>query len=229
MNCRLLPALALFLGWSALRAQDPSDRTAEEIQRAVRGSYVQQDMSLNGKLRNDTTGVEAPFILSMPLDNTIRFRFENPIQILNLDLKDKGFILREALKGSDRPVPKAKYSEKIRGTDITYEDVSMRFLYWPNPAKLEDEDVNHRNCWRLRLNNPDASGAYGVAYIWVDKGSGSLMQMHGFDRQGKLIKRYKVISGMKVRNGWMLKQMRIESVDPNTGKTIGRTYLELEK
>jgi Outer membrane lipoprotein-sorting protein len=228
MNCRLLSALALFLGWSALRAQDASDRSADEIQRVVRGSYVRHNMSLNGKLRNDTTGAEAPFVLSM-LENTIRFRFDNPPQTINLDLNDKGFILREVLKGSNAPVPRAKYSEKVRGTDITYEDVSMRFLYWPNPAKLEDETVNHRTCWRLRLNNPDASGAYGVADIWVDKGSGSLMQMQGFDRNGKLIKRYKVISGMKAGDGWMLKQMRIESVDPNSGKTTGRTYLELEK
>jgi hypothetical protein len=225
---RLLHALALLIAWPTLRAQDASDLEAEDIQRAVKGSYVRQNMSINGKLRNDTTGAEAPFVLSM-LENTIRFRFNNPPQIINLDLNNKGFILRELVKGSDSPVPKAKYAEKIRGTDITYEDVSMRFLYWPNPVKLDNETVNHRTCWKLRLNNPDASGAYGVALLWVDRGSGSLMQMEGYDRQGKFIKRYKVISGMKVGDGWMLKQMRIESFDPNTKKSIGRTYLELEK
>ncbi len=55
------------------------------------------------------------------------------------------------------------------------------------------------------------------------------MKMEGYDRQGKLIKRYEVISGMKVGDGWMLKQMRIESFDPATRKRTGRSYLELEK
>jgi hypothetical protein len=225
---RFLPVLALVPVWSSLRGEDPPEPTAEEVQRVVKRSYVRQDMSLNGKLRNDSTGAQAPFVLSM-LENTIRFRFDNPPQIINLDLNDKGFVLREVVKGRNTPVPKSKYSEKVRGTDVTYEDISMRFLYWPNPVMLPNETLNQRTCWKLRLNNPDASGAYGVAFIWVDKGSGSIMQMEGFDRQGKLIKRYKIISGMKVGDGWMLKQLRVESFDPATQKRIGRTYLELEK
>jgi hypothetical protein len=213
---------------SLLRAQDTAEPTAEEIQRLVKLSYIRQKMTLKGQLRNDETGTEAPFELSM-LENTIRFRFDNPVQIINLDLNDKGFVLREVVKGKNAPVPKARYAETIRGTDITYEDVSLRFLYWPKPVKLDKETVKHRTCWKLRLDNPDSSGAYGVAFIWVDSGSGSIMRMEGYDRQGKLIKRYEVISGMKVGDGWMLKQMRVESFNPENRKRIGRSYLELEK
>jgi hypothetical protein len=213
---------------SLLNAQDAAEPTAEEIQRLVKLSYIRQKMTLKGQLRNDETGAEAPFELSM-LENTIRFRFDNPVQIINLDLNDKGFVLREVVKGKNAPVPKARYAETIRGTDITYEDVSLRFLYWPNPVKLDKETVKHRTCWKLRLDNPDSSGAYGVAFIWVDSGSGSIMRMEGYDRQGKLIKRYEVISGMKVGDGWMLKQMRVESFNPENRKRIGRSYLELEK
>jgi len=225
-----LPWLAFLplAGSSLLRAQDAAEPTAEDIQRLVKLSYIRQKMTLKGQLRNDETGTEAPFELSM-LENTIRFRFDNPVQIINLDLNDKGFVLREVVKGKNAPVPKARYSETIRGTDITYEDVSLRFLYWPNPVKLDKETVKHRTCWKLRLDNPDTSGAYGVAFIWVDSGSGSIMRMEGYDRQGKLIKRYEVISGMKVGDGWMLKQMRVESFKPETRKRIGRSYLELEK
>jgi hypothetical protein len=211
-----------------LLAQEAAEPSAEDIQRLVKLSYIRKDMTLKGQLRNDETGAEAPFVLSM-LENTIRFRFEAPVQIINLDLNDKGFVLREVVKGKNAPVPKAKYDEKIRATDITYEDLSMRFLYWPNPVKLDKETVKHRTCWKLRLNNPDTSGAYGVAFIWVDSTSGGIMRMEGYDRQGKLIKRYEVISGMKVGDGWMLKQLRIESFDAATKKRTGRTYLELEK
>ena len=68
-----------------------------------------------------------------------------------------------------------------------------------------------------------------VALIWVNSGSGAIMRMEGYDRQGKLIKRYEVISGMKVGDAWMLKQMRIETFNPTTKNRVGRTYLELEK
>lgn len=222
-----LPALAALFP-ASIFAQDAPEPAAEDIQRLVRLSYIRKDMTLNGKLRNSTTGAEAPFVLSM-LENTIRFRFDNPTQIINLDLNDKGFVLREVVRGKNTPVPQKRYAEKIRATDISYEDLSLRFLYWPNPVKAGEETVKHRSCWKLRLTNPDASGSYGTAIIWVDKGSGGILQMEGYDRQGKLIKRYNIVSGMKVNDAWMLKQMRIETYDVATGKRIGRTYLELEK
>lgn len=202
--------------------------TAEEIQAMVRHSYVRQNLTLKGRLRNDATGEEVPLTLSL-LDNTIRFRFENPVQIINLDLNNNGFVLREVVRGKNTVVPRTRYTEKVRGMDITYEDLSMRFLYWPNPKKLPDEVVKRRDCYKLRLDNPDATGAYGVAHIYVEKKSGAIARMEGFDRQGKPIKRYEVISVMKVDNSMMVKQMRVETFDAATSKTIGRTYLELEK
>lgn len=214
---------------SALLAQAPPEPTADDIQRLVRFSYIGQDMTLNGKLRNSTSGTEAPFVLTMQ-ENTIRFRFDAPTQIINLDLNDKGFILREVVRGKNAPVPQKRYAEPIRGTDISYEDLSLRFLYWPNPAIVSNKErIKHRDCWQLRLNNPDASGSYGAALIWVDKSSGAILQMEGYDRQGKLIRRYNIVSGMKVNDAWMLKQMRIETYDPANGKRTGRTYLELDK
>jgi len=226
-----LPLLTAFasVGLPGAGAQGVPEPTAEEIQRLVKLSYIRQNMTLNGQLRNDETGVETPMVLSM-LENTLRFQFTTPPQVIHLDLNDKGFVLREGGgKGKNTAVPKAKYIEKIRGTDITYEDLSLRFLYWPKPVKLDKQTVKHRTCWKLQLTNPDASGAYGNALIWVDSSSGAIMRMEGFDRQNKLIKRYEIISGMKVGDGWMLKQMRIESFDPATKKRTGRTYLELEK
>ena len=174
--------------------------------------------NVSGNLGKYTGGATANSQYSSAANNAI-----------NLDLNDQGFILREISKGKNSPVPKSKYTETIRGTDITYEDLSMRFLYWPRPVMLDKETVKHHTCWKLRLDNPDTSGDYAVALIWVNSGSGAIMRMEGYDRQGKLIKRYEVISGMKVGDAWMLKQMRIETFNPTTKKRVGRTYLELEK
>ena len=50
--------------------------------------------------------------------------------------------------------------------------------------------------------------------LWVDKESGALLQAEAYDWQGKLIKRFEVISGQKLEGKWYLKQMRIESARP---------------
>ena len=45
--------------------------------------------------------------------------------------------------------------------------------------------------------------------------------------QGRLIRKFEVVSAQKIDGQWMLKQMRIESLNPESGKTLSRTYLEI--
>ncbi len=72
--------------------------------------------------------------------------------------------------------------------------------------------------------------------IWVDQKSGGLLKMEGFkyDPNSKepkliLVKRCKVTAGMKVDDSTVLKEMTVESFDSNTGKSLGKTFLEMNK
>jgi len=53
--------------------------------------------------------------------------------------------------------------------------------------------------------------------------------MEGYDWRGRLAKRFEVISVQKIEGQWFLKQMRIEELQPGTGKVQSRTYLEINK
>ena len=55
------------------------------------------------------------------------------------------------------------------------------------------------------------------------------MKVEGYDSNGKLSKRFTVVSWQKIEGRWFLKQMRIEEFDPATGKVRARTYLEIKK
>ena len=55
------------------------------------------------------------------------------------------------------------------------------------------------------------------------------MRMEGYDWNGKLAKRFEVISAQKIDNRWFLKQMRVEELQPGTKKVQARTYLEIKK
>ena len=70
---------------------------------------------------------------------------------------------------------------------------------------------------------------YGSILLWVDKDSGTLMRMEGYDSAGKLIKRFEVVSAQKIEDRWYLKQMRVEKIDPKSNKVTARTYLEIKK
>ena len=55
------------------------------------------------------------------------------------------------------------------------------------------------------------------------------MRMEGYDWNGKLVRRFEVVSVQKIEGRFFLKQMRIEAIQPETGKVQARTYLEIKK
>jgi negative regulator of sigma E activity len=122
-----------------------------------------------------------------------------------------------------------KLSQKIRGTSLTYEDLAFKFLYWQTARVLGEESVRTRDCWKLQLRAPSRESQYSNVLLWVDKASGALMRMEGYDWNAQLAKRFEVVSAQKIDNRWFLKQMRVEELQPGTNHVQSRTYLEIKK
>jgi hypothetical protein len=223
----LLPLL--LLSNLSLRAAEPATPSAEEIMRLVRLSYALQDRKLDGTLRSNDTGREEPFTLTMT-QMIIRFLFDNPKQIVHLDLAAAPPVLREVKPGSSEDVPLSRYDESVRGFDLNYEDLSLRFIYWPNPKLLGEENVAlGQKAWKIRVTTPDAKGPYGTVDLWVHQGRGGMAKMEGYDVKGKLIRRYKIASVQKFGDTHIPEEMRIETVDPTNGKRTGLTYMTFDK
>ena len=225
-----LPVFAIFaallLPGAFLRAADPQP-TGDEVLRLVRMSQALQDLNkLKGKLRNNESGKEFPMELTMR-DNIIRFMFRDPNEIINLDLNDNGTKLSRVLAGGKVDMPVSLYSESVRGTDINFEDLSMRFLYWPGAKIIGEDSMSFQKCWQVRVTNPDGRGPYGTVDAWIAKNSGAMMQMEAYDAKGKKLKQFKVRKGQKFKGAYILKQMRVESFDAK-GDVKGITYLEIE-
>jgi negative regulator of sigma E activity len=115
----------------------------------------------------------------------------------------------------------------VRGAGITYEDLSLKFLYWKNPKLLGEETIRSRKAWKIEIQAAGASSQYGLARLWIDQQSGALLRIEGYNRDGKLLRRFEVVSAQKIDGQWMLKQMRVESLDPQSKKILNRTYLEV--
>jgi hypothetical protein len=220
----LLPlALALALVRLSPAATPPS---AQEILQSVRMLESRQQLDLDGQLRQDETVI--PFHLSQngPL---IRYSFSDPDEVVELRLSENNSRLDLVTDAGNEKFPAEKLNDKIRGTGVTYEDLALKFLYWPGGRVLGDETVHARSCWKLRLAAPSRDSQYANVFLWVDKKSGALMRVEGYDANGKLAKRFEVVSTQKIDNRWFLKQMRVEEMQPGTNKVQVRTYLEIKK
>ena len=187
---------------------------------------AQQQIDLNGQLRENDLIIPFRLVQTGPL---IRYSFQNPEEVLQLRLEDNGSRLEVVSDAATEKVQAAKLNEKIRGTGVTYGDLALKFLYWPDGKVLGDETVHARSCWKLQLRAPSRESQYSNVFLWVDKKSGALMRLEGYDWKGQLTKRFEVISAQKIDNRWFLKQMRIEEFQPGTNKVQTRTYLEIKR
>ena len=211
-----------------LRAEEAKPRTAEEILRIVRLSYALQNHKMNGQLRDDATGRVEPLTLTME-DQVMRFLFKNPPkEIVHLDLNTTPATLYQVREGSSGQVVKDQLDDRVRGMDFNYEDLSLRFLYWPRPQLKGETRVSAQKCWIVRVTNPGKDGPYYVVDIYVHQGSGGAAKMEAYDRNSKVVKRYQVTKVQKVDNATVLKELKIESINPFNGEVKGRTYMTMD-
>ena len=200
-----------------------AEPTAQEILEAVRVNPMGQNMALNAQLRDGTKST--PF--KIVVDDAVRYQFSNPEQELILKLGEDSSTLQERVGGKTAGVTPAKLDDRVRNTGVTYEDLALKFLYWKAPKLLGEETVRSLRAWKIELQSGRDSSQYGVARVWIGKDSGAILRIEGYNREGKLIRKFEVVSGQKFDDQWMLKQMRIETLDPETKKVTNRTYLEV--
>ena len=200
--------------------------SAKEILASVRMQQAQQKVDLEGQLRENQLIV--PFRLTQ-VGPVIRYSFTNPDEALQLRLGDMDSRLEEITREGVDKISGPEFDQRVRGTAVTYEDLALKFLYWRNARVLGEETIRTRRCWKLQLTAPSRQSQYSHVMLWVDQQGGALMRMEGYDWNLKLAKRFEVVSAQKIEGRWFLKQMRIEQLQPETGKVQARTYLEIKK
>src|SRR5438132_14004867 len=138
-------ALCLLLAIIALSAAEPIP-SAKEILTSVRLQQAQQEIDLQGQLREDATVV--PFRITQT-GTIIRYSFANPPEALQLRLGETDSRLEELSQSGVEKIAPAQFDRKVRNTAVTYEDLALKFLYWPNARVLGQDPVRSRLCWKL--------------------------------------------------------------------------------
>jgi hypothetical protein len=199
---------------------------ANAILDQIRSAQAQINRTLSGRLRPEN-GEAIPFQLQLK-GPEFDYKFTNPSETIKLQLTDSGSLLSDEKAKGQQTLSGSRLSESVRGTDITYEDLSLRFIYWKN-AKYEGEQRVRTITCSIVLVQPSARNTqYGSVRLWIAKDRGALIKAEGYNWQGKAIKRFEVISAQQIEGKTIFKQIRVERLDPQNGKVISRTYLELD-
>lgn len=201
---------------------DPKRPDPRALLEAARLSATARPFRLEGRLRAGADTL--PFTLQTT-PGRIRYSFPTLGETLELEFGPSAPILRESRGGG--PLQPANPSAEIASTGLAKGELALDFLYWPSAVIEREETVRTRKCYLLRLNAPSRSARHMVVFVWIDQSTGAIMRMDGHNWQGRLTRRFEVVSAQRSSAGWILKQMRIQIIDPETGRTARRVYLEI--
>ncbi|MBQ2814738.1 MAG: outer membrane lipoprotein-sorting protein [Akkermansia sp.] len=226
----LVAALGLLA--SPISAQDTP--SADELLAAMRDMTVSQgNRDVAGSIRKARQ--KTPFSLSSR-GETIVFQYKENGTWKRFDvrIREKNVQLAQVDGNKAVVMTPAMYTRTIAGTDVCYEDLSLRFLYWKGGKVLPDSAASRikgRDCYILEVPNPDPKiGQFAWVRIWVDKENGTSWQIDGYGRDGKLKKRFSITSVQKLDDGtWFFKQMKLEIRNPkDPNRTIALNYLDMD-
>ncbi len=220
----LLAGLAAIL---PLKAQAPDPERILEGAR-LSAALTELDGPLEGSLSHN--GSKTPIAIFLKGKN-IQFQFQEggKWRVFHLRLNNEEYELFEIINGKTVDFPRKKLTESIAGTDLTYEDLALRFFYWPAP-KLEGlEKIGTEDTYKLRLDKPaGAAGAYFAVYVWVHQKFGAFMKINGHGKNGEKLKEFKVEEVMKVSDKvWTLQKMQVSSY--KGGRRVSITDMNLNK
>lgn len=207
--------------------------SADSLLKEMRSMLVSQgSRDVAGNIRKGK--VKVPFSLSARQETIVfQYKHDNAWKRFDVRIGDKKVDLLMVNKGKAVVMAPSAYAQPIAGTDVTYEDLSMRFLYWKGSAILpdsQDSRIKGRDCYIVQAPNPSPGvGQFATVRMWVDKENGTVWQIDGYGADGKLRKRFSITSVQRLSDGtWFFKQMKMEVRDPSSGRTTALDYLEMD-
>ncbi|MEN9535732.1 MAG: hypothetical protein RLZ22_356 [Verrucomicrobiota bacterium] len=226
---RVLLVITLPLLCLNAMAQAPDPSAILEGAR-LSASLTKLEKGLSGHIRKGNQKTPVTLFL---MGGEIQFQFfENPSspRIFHMRMGDSSYNLFEIVDGKTCDLNAKQLVAPIAGTDLTYEDLSLRFLYWPNPKLEGSENIGGQACHKIRIDKPrNTPGRYEVVYVWVHEKFGAFMKIRGHDEKGGLLKEFQVEDIMQVANNvWTLRKMQVSSHDPQSGRRTSITDVTFE-
>ena len=212
------------LGTVALAAQQPDAKAIMEGARLA-ATLTTLAEGLSGNLRQGGNKVPVTLFLK---GKDIQFQFsenKGPWRVFHMRIGDSAFNLFEIIDGKTTNFPQAKLVAAIAGSDLTYEDLALRFFYWPNPKLEGQEDVGGQPCYKIRIAKPrGTAGRYEVVHVWVHTKFGAFMKIRGYDKNGGLVKEFQVEDIMQIaKDVWTLRTMQVATHDPANSRRLSIT------
>ena len=211
-----------------------NSKQASKILSQVRYAYPQKTLNFRGEIRPRRIGFKMiPLNLSFN-SQLIKFEFfseNNSTKIIDetisLDFRDDKINVLRAYDSLTKEIKDDDLSNSIRGTDISYDDIAMRFLDWPNPVLLKIEKAKGGKAWKIRCANPNKSQLYSIVDVWVSQRSGAIVRMNAYNKKRRIVKSFEVDSIQQIKGDWFVETMIVRTYPEDDKSKPTSSFLKL--
>jgi hypothetical protein len=109
------------------------------------------------------------------------------------------------------PAPAPEWNDRIQGSDVTWLDVSLGFLWWKSPTLAGEATVKGRLCDIVELEPPMPVPNCAKVRIWLDRELKLLLKAEEVDPQGHTTRLMWVRAVKKIGNRWMVRDIEVET------------------
>ena len=203
--------------------------TGNEILEIVREAIPRSGYRVVGSIRDPERGSNIPLEITALPDRTSWRLGDSKLDIL-ADESVTPTAVHVWQGGTLTALPLEQRGESALSKNITYADLAMDFLDWPDVTFLREERPQSvAGNWVIRLVAPDDLETYGTVDLWVSKTTGIVTQAEFWSPLGKLAKRVDVRSVQTARWGHFPKYFSVDTFDTTSEAIVGRIYVTLSE
>ncbi len=198
---------------------------ADGIMAAVRSMLPESPFIIRGRLlTSDRVGRPEPVCmveLSLALGKdppvarySVMNLFGEKIEEMTVT-RGQGSDPKIAYRKGGLPAPAPAMREPVHGTGITWNDLTLSFLWWSGGYVAGRESVRGRDCVIVEFDDATSTR------LWIDNKLFMIIQAEEYDADGSRIRRLSVKNIKKIGDVWMLKDLEVRRY-PSMARTLLR-------
>jgi hypothetical protein len=125
-------------------------------------------------------------------------------------------------------LPTSSWDSRVLGTDVTYRDLALDFLTWPEVKLLGRGNAKTLSAFILEAANPAGKNSnISRVRFWISSEHFVLVQAEAYNTQGDVVRRFDVNGVQRFGDFWTIKELRIAEMIPKRNLSRSRTFIEI--
>ncbi len=185
--------------------------TPQQLLGKAKESIASMNGNFKGWLIVGIGSKKVPFVLQTTSNGVMKYHFSNPKELVQVQIG--------RASGANSTL-----TRKLRGTDVTLEDLTVHQLSW-SVTNVREARTGGTQCYVVTVRNSTGRGAYTHADVWIQRNALALMRLDAYDRAG-LAKKLEVQSIRKVGDQRIASKMRVSTYRGGRRKSSTSIHLD---